>query len=372
MSDSLHRAVQNQLDSHEPGPTPPFEAILGRKKRRDRHRAGAAIAAAAVAVAGVAFVPSVLGTGSGEKAPNQIAQDPPVVAADERLPCAAPRMFIYGLARTTGGAPTAEEAADRFAARTDGDPGYAGQTWTRGETKTNGELQLYGQTARLGLIQGSDGTWFVISGSACPARAAAAEQYGFHVKATDTRTVLAAGQKSQDAIKSCMELPGVYNATVAFSAPGQWSGFIAGRDEAEGFKRCVGAVPDWEATVQASQEAPSAHLPNGGEGSGLALVDVKLTCDRLGERSASGTVRGEVVGLRSASPHEVNVVQGADAELGRVALPPADAPGAVTSEVSVERVQTEQPVRVTLRQSGVRSVSALLEVTPDTATCSKR
>jgi hypothetical protein len=39
--------------------------------------------------------------------------------------------------------------------------------------------------------------------------------------------------------------------------------------------------------------------------------------------------------------------------------------------VPVTKVQTEQPVRVVLRQSGDRSLTALVEVTPDAATCAE-
>lgn len=113
---------------------------------------------------------------------------------------------------------------------------------------------------------------------------------------------------------------------------------------------------------------PASPAPSGVPS--LALVDVTLTCESRNERTADGTVQGRVVGLSSEKPHEVNVVQGTDAGLGRVALAPADAAGAVAFEVPVEKVLTEQPVRVVLRQSGVRGFSALVEVTPDAATCS--
>ena len=98
---------------------------------------------------------------------------------------------------------------------------------------------------------------------------------------------------------------------------------------------------------------------------------MSLTCERRNERSADGTVRGKVVGLTSTAPHTVNVVQGTDATLGSVALSPAEATGSAAFEVPVARVHTEQPVRVVLQQSGVRSPSAMVEVTPDAATCAE-
>ena len=82
-------------------------------------------------------------------------------------------------------------------------------------------------------------------------------------------------------------------------------------------------------------------------------------------------VRGRVVGLRSAVPHEVNVVQGADA-VGGAQLAAADAPGAVAFQVPVEKVLADQPVRVLLRQSAVRSASVQVEVDPDSASPAPR
>lgn len=112
-------------------------------------------------------------------------------------------------------------------------------------------------------------------------------------------------------------------------------------------------------------QAPSQPPP-------LGLTDLSLTCERRNERSADGTLRGKVVGLTSTAPHTINVVQGIDATLGSVALSPAEATGSVAFAVSVSKVHAEQPVRVVLRQSGVRSLSALVEVTPDAATCAER
>lgn len=290
MSD-LHQAVQAEIAAHTPALPPSFDALKARKHRRDRRRAVAAVSASALAAAGIAFIPSALG--SAGTAPAQTAQDsaPAPAPADGRLPCDSPRMFIYGVSSTTGGAATPVEAAEAFGARPNAESGYAGQTWTQGETKDNGEVQVYGPTARLETIQGSDGTWLVIAGSACPAGAAAADQYGFHVKATDTRAVLADGQQSQDAIKRCMELPGVYNAAVQFSSPGQWTGFIAGRDQAEGFEQCVEAVPHWEATVKAAQEAPPAGQAGGVVWTGVTVCRLagqgEDDCQFFGETEAA-------------------------------------------------------------------------------------
>jgi hypothetical protein len=301
----LHQAVQAEIAARTPSLPPSFDALKHRKHRRDRRRTIAAITASALAAAGIAFVPSALG--SGGTAPAQIAQDPapaPAPAEGGRLPCDSPRMFIYTLASTTGGAATPEQAAEEFGARPNAEPGYAGQTWTRGETKANGELQLYGQTARLGTVQGSDGTWFVIAGSACPAGVAAAEQYGFHVKATDARAVLAAGQESQDAIKRCMDLPGIYNAVVQFSSPGQWTGFITGRDQADGFKRCVEAVPGWEATVKAAQQeaqdevpaAVAAQFSTEAANHGAVEAEIGCTTETAGDRLAVEQARQKDTG----------------------------------------------------------------------------
>lgn len=131
-----------------------------------------------------------------------------------------------------------------------------------------------------------------------------------------------------------------------------------------------GADPDPVAAPTTPLSQAGTQRPS--QGPSLALTNLSLTCEGRNERHARGTVRGNVIGLTSTAPHEVNVVQGADSTLGRAALPPVDAAGAASFDVKVEKVFAEQPVRVVLRQSGVRSLSVLVEVMPDAATCSKR
>jgi hypothetical protein len=129
-------------------------------------------------------------------------------------------------------------------------------------------------------------------------------------------------------------------------------------------------TPETDPIPEAEPTKPPAPAP--AQLPALGLTDLSLTCERHHERSAEGTLRGRVVGLTSTAPHTINVVQGTDATLGSKALSPPDAAGAVAFAVPVTRVQTAQPVRVVLRQSGVRSLSAMAMVTPDGSTCTRR
>jgi hypothetical protein len=65
VSDHLHRAVQAEIAARTPSRWPSFEALKARKKARDRRRGLAAASASALAVAGVAFLPSMLGSSAG-------------------------------------------------------------------------------------------------------------------------------------------------------------------------------------------------------------------------------------------------------------------------------------------------------------------
>lgn len=168
MSDDLHRAVQAELDAHEPGPAPSFDAILDRKRARDRRCGVAALPATALAVAGVAFVPSAL-TGSGS-APRQVAQD-----------------------------------------------------------------------------------------------AAAADRFSYLVKATDGRAFLA-DPAAQPALDRCLELPGLSDGTVLFSAPAQYTGTVTGRQQADALEECVDAVPGLGATLTPAPdrtEPTPCYVPGG-------------------------------------------------------------------------------------------------------------
>lgn len=64
MSD-LHRAVEAELQAYRPDRAPAFAALKARKRQRDQRRAGAAVTLSVIAVAGIAFVPNALGSGSG-------------------------------------------------------------------------------------------------------------------------------------------------------------------------------------------------------------------------------------------------------------------------------------------------------------------
>lgn len=240
MADPLDRAVDASMAAHTPDRVPPFEQVQARKKARDRRLGGAALAATALAVAGVAFVPTALiGSGVADSAPGQVAQDGTATTlTGGDLPCETSRSFIYGLATSTGGAPTPEEAAKRFGARPGAEPGYAGQTWRRAATNPNGEVVVQGQTARLTVLEGSDGTWLVTGGSACP-QVTTQPMHSMYTVQPARRAPLVAGlEEERDA---CFALPGVEAVGQGESAPVTYRvKVLAG--QAEPFERCITAV----------------------------------------------------------------------------------------------------------------------------------
>jgi hypothetical protein len=74
MTDALDRAVDARVDAYRPDKVPPFEVVQARKRARERRRGAAAAATAALAVAGIAFVPSALGSrDDGRNAPPSVA-----------------------------------------------------------------------------------------------------------------------------------------------------------------------------------------------------------------------------------------------------------------------------------------------------------
>lgn len=81
MSD-LHAAVEAEIDAHRPGRVPPFDALVARRRSRDRRRKGAAATAVALSALGLAFLAAALRPGAGD---GQLADGPP--------PAAAPRRF---------------------------------------------------------------------------------------------------------------------------------------------------------------------------------------------------------------------------------------------------------------------------------------
>ncbi len=80
MPDDLDRAVDAQIDAHRPDRVPPFDAVIARKRGRDRRRlatGGAALSAVALAGAPV-LAPSLAGgDGDRDRLPSYAAPAPP-------------------------------------------------------------------------------------------------------------------------------------------------------------------------------------------------------------------------------------------------------------------------------------------------------
>jgi hypothetical protein len=93
---------------------------------------------------------------------------------------------------------------------------------------------------------------FLGGGGKAPAQVAQpgdAETFGFHIKATDTWTDSEGDGVGPAALQLCLELPGLSEATARYSYPGQYTGRVTGRGNADALKACVEAVPGWGVTL---------------------------------------------------------------------------------------------------------------------------
>lgn len=283
MSDRLDRAVQAEMAAHEPGPSPLFDSILDRKRRRDRRRA--ALTATALVAVGVAFVTSPRGTGV-ESGTGQVAQDgptPTVTSAAGGFPCdTMSPTFGNDLVTTTGGAATPDEAADAYLASfTRSGSGSVGQTWTRAETTTSGDLRLDGQTARVNVRQGSDGTWFVVTAQAC----LLGEDADFtHTRTYTVRPAVNAvlNSRMEQERKGCFNLPDLEAASVQGSSPATYRVTVAVAYSAL-FERCISAVAGLHVPEIEQQPANEPVAWTGGQ---VCAVGATQDCRRLTEEQA--------------------------------------------------------------------------------------
>jgi hypothetical protein len=272
MSDDLDRAVDARIDAYRPDTLPPFEAIEGRKRSRDRRRTTTGAAALSViTVAGIVVVPSVL-SGGQDRLPSYADPSPPQAAAQDladRLCADAARQYDGEVAAAY--AITVQDVRDYFpdSNGVGGDPSAGPDSrvvvyptgWDQ-TSLTDPAAACYIDASfpapavpgavnpERALIMTAEGaTAFIATAGSKeslplrplggkqddPAPGEAVGQQTFYTVQYDDA---AAFQRHEQALEACFALPGL-DVRSRFSMPPRTSVTVTGADEDNAFRECM-------------------------------------------------------------------------------------------------------------------------------------
>jgi hypothetical protein len=107
----------------------------------------------------------------------------------------------------------------------------------------------------FGLGGGDEGPPTVAEGGA------AAAIFGYRVRADNVAAFRAAGEDALTYLEGCLQYPGLSDGERLESDPAQYSGRVAGQDQAEAFQACIEKVPGMTATLTPVDPAPATESP---------------------------------------------------------------------------------------------------------------